>query len=483
MEVEHNLRSQSSAIHADRTMKSCANLFAVPLLFSVLGIGSASRVHRDEFLLARVTDSFWPWPDRDAKVDNTTISPKIQYISEKMAIERSVVGQFAAEPADTATVSGVPKVAFLFMTMTGLQWPSLWDRFFADAMPDHYSIYVHRAALKDDAAGKPPLPLAQWGATAVPWVRTAWCALFGVEVAMLSAALKDLANAQFVFVSDSTVPLKNFGYVYRQLAELSPTTSKFCLAEAAKHDWISSEMTMQETKQACVFRDFLRRHNPRTLKHHQWAVLARSHASVVVQRASIALDIYENSWSRAAPDMTQLAEGCSDEAVPLIALLHDIEVSGKTTGNTWADLTRMGVEQQCLTYVRWRNCFAGTALNLASRSADFSTLFKHSGEAFRMLLLNVGLEDILNSKLKRDLNGFPHVFEEVDLHYLKLMVHEGFMFARKFTNNANVTTKDGPVPLTELLPSLWDEVDEGYAQKKVWSYLEKAGKPGALNKP
>ena len=28
----------------------------------------------------------------------------------------------------------------------------------------------------------------------------------------------------------------------------------------------------------------------------------------------------------------------------------------RSSGNTWLDLTRLGVEQNCLTFVRWRNC-------------------------------------------------------------------------------------------------------------------------------
>lgn len=91
-----------------------------------------------------------------------------------------------------------------------------------------------------------------------------------------------------------------------------------------------------------------------------------------------------------------MAEGCSDESAPIDALLYDLEhkdpawmiqnsyktsgkgvmnvdkplistspqaqgfvpnsqaflpCQGSSTGNTWADFTRMGIEQQCLTFV------------------------------------------------------------------------------------------------------------------------------------
>lgn len=83
--------------------------------------------------------------------------------------------------------------------------------------------------------------------------------------------------------------------------------------------------------------------------------------------------------AQAAPDLLHMAEGCSDECGPIAALLYDLEhkdqwsvgrdpplygltcsnpqsseplcPQGSSTGNTWADLTRMRVEQQCLTFV------------------------------------------------------------------------------------------------------------------------------------
>lgn len=154
---------------------------------------------------------------------------------------------------------GNPKVAFLFLTMSDFPWLKVWEAFFQDASKKDYSIYVHRAALKDAAKRKAqPLPLAKYGAIEVPWVQTAWCALFGVEVASLFHAMQDPTNVQFVFISDSSVPLKPFNYVYKQLALNFPETSKICLASGAYFTEAKKEFVKQEAKRACVFRDFLR---------------------------------------------------------------------------------------------------------------------------------------------------------------------------------------------------------------------------------
>ena len=262
---------------------------------------------------------------------------RMEYVKSKMAIEYEVIKPFTSK-ADSLQVelaSGTPKVAFLFLTMKDFPWEELWDKFFQDAPKSQYSIYIHRALLKDEEQRKTQkLPLAKYGPIDVPWVRTAWCALFGVEVASLFAAMEDPLNVQFVFVSDSSVPLKPFSYVYDELARNSPQTSKICLASRAMSPHAKSEFTTQESTRSCFFRDFLRDINPRTMKHHQWAVFNRPHAWKIVKYAEEALIVYEVAWLNAAPDLDVTAEGCSDEAVPLAALLYSLEAEKKSTGTT-----------------------------------------------------------------------------------------------------------------------------------------------------
>ena len=174
---------------------------------------------------------------------------RLQWVESRMAIEHEVVEQFIGRVDELQEeVEGAPqKVAFLFLTMKELQFPKLWQTFFKDADKDLYSIYLHRAVLKDEQRAGHEIPLAEFGAIDVPWVKTAWCALFGVEVASLFAAMKDPRNVQFVFISDSSVPLKPFSYVYHELVETSPGTSKICLASAASSKWAIAEFTKQES--------------------------------------------------------------------------------------------------------------------------------------------------------------------------------------------------------------------------------------------
>lgn len=395
------------------------------------------------------------------------------YIQDRINIDEEVLREVTVPPDTVRPELAEVQVAFLFIVMDGLDFEAVWDRFFKDAPRGLYSIYVHRA-LPEAERQLTALPLQRWRAMEVPWVPNGWCALMGVEVALLSAALRDPQNQQFVFLSHSTVPLKSFGYVYHQLGVVTPKTSKFCLAEPAQHRTAIAETVAQELKRQCVFRDFYRTLNPRTLKHHQWVVLAREHAVAVVRHGHNALHIWRRSWERAAPDIANMGEGCSDEAVPVAALLHSIEVEGRSTGNTWADLTRMGVEQQCLTYVHWRNCFGNTDLDLREPvTKELMTVMEHGD----LRMLTDRDFNFFQSTLKRELNGYPSIFSNMTAAYLSTLTGYGFMFARKLVPDLRVETGTGLLALEDALPPLWAAVDEERAARMVWTRLESAGEP------
>ena len=173
-------------------------------------------------------------------------------------------------------------------------------------------------------------------------------------------------------------------------------------------------------------------------------------------------------------------------------ILHPRDFEDMVPGNTWLDLTRLGVEQNCLTFVRWRNCFVGTQLDLSTPLADVNALWKNIDE-----VLGVDNIDLQKSELKRELNGFPHAFDNITGIYLETLMEQNFMFARKFHTGAQVDygTEFGvfsrgagevpvePRPLAEVLPRLWSRLDLHKAQMSPWSRLESSGKPGPLKQP
>lgn len=417
-----------------------------------------------------------------------------RYMDEKVEVDISVARQFRVPPVLPVWPTSQRQVAFLFMMMDSLDFEDVWDRFFAGAT-DAYSIYIHRADRKQDGAARfadrfggwgglpwgpsssASVPLRRWGAIDIAGVETRWCALFGAEVALLAAALQDARNQQFVFLSHNTVPLKSHSYIYRQLIFNSPSTSKFCFADPAFHKGATTETIRNELRRQCIFRDFYRAHNPRVIKHHQWVVLSREHSETVVRRAEEAVLLWRESWEAVAPDLLNMGEGCSDESVPITALLFDLADTGRSTGNTWADLTRLGVEQQCLTYVLWRHCFSESELDhSASANSDLSIVLKHG--QFRMLTDREF--NFFKSAIKRELNGYPATFESVSMDYLWKLVNQGFMFARKFAKGIRVNVGSGLVPLSAALPVLWESVDEEHAATHVWTRLSTDGQPTAI---
>eukprot|EP00927_Polykrikos_kofoidii_P051970 TRINITY_DN4573_c0_g1_i1.p1 TRINITY_DN4573_c0_g1~~TRINITY_DN4573_c0_g1_i1.p1 ORF type:complete len:513 (-),score=100.10 TRINITY_DN4573_c0_g1_i1:47-1585(-) len=464
-------RSQTSSMEANET--DSASEHQEPTVFSTKGHGWA----------------MWPiWSSQKRSND----SGRVKYVKEKLDFDRMALASLpqidlmgTSNVEDFPTVQ--PKVAFLFMLMSDVDWPSVWDNFFDGAPPFTFSIYIHMADTevveghRRKASKKKLKPLNRWGAVNVGNVKTEWCALVGVEVALISAALEDPQNKQLVFLSHDTIPLKAFSYVYSELVVDSPDTSKFCFAEKALHKTLMMEAITNEMERECFFRDFYSSVNSRTLKHHQWVVLSREHGVTTVKYARQALEKWGTAWRKAAPDIANMAEGCSDEAVPGTALLMDVDARNASTGNALKDLEKIGVTQQCLTLVQWHNCFRGTELELPdgeqmNRAEEATFLYRHIHELFRFL--KPGDYDWLESPLKRDTNEFPHSFEKTTMAYLKLAVQHGFMFARKFPRGLEVLDEKGKRrSFPEVLPALWDTVDEAVARQRIWTRNGFSGKP------
>jgi len=350
--------------------------------------------------------------------------------------------------------------------------------FFAEARSEQYSIYVHRAKIKDNATSPSVVPLSKWGATAIPWVRSQWCSLMGVEVALLSAALQDPHNANFVFLSQDAAPLKSFDYVYQRLVVDSVDRSKFCFSHKATTPYISYDSLVNEVTPSCVYKDYYSWVNPRTPKHHQWIILVRRHAMTLVQNFHSGLAAWNQSWFDAAPDLSGDGEGCSDEGVPAATLLHNFSSSGQIN----EDLHNLGIDRECATFVNWHNCFHGSLFELPPEERrdtlmkELKVLWNSRDDAVVALIkrLNSGSD----FALKRETNEYPHGYHFIAEGVLNALVHQGFMFMRKVEKDMVMTAKNGSqIAITEALPKLWKTVEPEYASRMIWTMLEVEGQP------
>lgn len=295
------------------------------------------------------------------------------------------------------------KVAFIFFLNDGHTQERLWDDFFAEADDDLYNVYIHRGHASANHTFLQQLPSYHEVST----TKNDWCALMGIEFGGLQAALRDPTNEQFVFVSHNTVPLKNFQFIYDDLVGNSPKTSKFCFTSI-----------LGVAKSDCRFQDGRRGESSDVLKHHQWVILSREHADIVVhQKGRQALDRYD--------ELREIKEGvyhdpkmCSDETVPSLALIEYAKDTGRLNpGDTmnalavYKALEGMGVEQRCTTFVYWDQCLTNTTFDLGvNYSQKVGSSFAHP----------LPLEDLSPAWLS------------------SLVASPSLLFARKFRANATV---------------------------------------------
>eukprot|EP00747_Dinoflagellata_sp_TGD_P121681 gnl/TRDRNA2_/TRDRNA2_173472_c0_seq1.p1 gnl/TRDRNA2_/TRDRNA2_173472_c0~~gnl/TRDRNA2_/TRDRNA2_173472_c0_seq1.p1 ORF type:complete len:326 (-),score=27.81 gnl/TRDRNA2_/TRDRNA2_173472_c0_seq1:153-1130(-) len=107
------------------------------------------------------------------------------------------------------------KVAFLFMI--GEQFPheELWARWLAAAPTNSYTVVVH------DYTGKFVPKTEVFVNRAIPPVSSSWCQQQGIILALNRKALEDPLVSKTIIICESTVPIKPFHVVYRNLGNES----------------------------------------------------------------------------------------------------------------------------------------------------------------------------------------------------------------------------------------------------------------------
>jgi hypothetical protein len=164
-------------------------------------------------------------------------------------------------PIPMSSTPSKPRAYFLFMVGDDIPNAGLWRAFFADASEDEWAVYVHCKS------GCAPSTLAKLpGAKAVDTVPTYYCHdLVTAMVQLLRFSSKDEGheNDKFVFVSDSTLPVKPFEEVAATLHEHKE--SDFCIFPS--DHWAEADFNNQ--------RAYL-------VKHQQWVVLNREHSKLMV---------------------------------------------------------------------------------------------------------------------------------------------------------------------------------------------------------
>ncbi len=153
----------------------------------------------------------------------------------------------------------VGKIAFLFLTIGDVYHAAYWQDFFR-GHENQYSVYAH---------SKEKLSPSDW---LFPYeipekIPTTWANTMQAQVALLKYALKDLTNKKFIFVSDSTIPLKGFDAIYKAIMHDDKSIIKYW-----KNPYVGQS----------IGRDLFPIPPSKQYKNPQWVIINRKHATAMV---------------------------------------------------------------------------------------------------------------------------------------------------------------------------------------------------------
>jgi len=208
-------------------------------------------------------------------------------IQSLLHLEEGQVGNYSSTLSVASNVTGngtqapEPRIFFLFLTLSGIKRSELWQAFFYEQPQTRWRVFVHCKHTHVCA-----LELSQGnvlGATQVATVPSSYCRdLVTPMVQMLQAAVLESTSPRdkFVFLSESTLPVKPFWDVYNTLTW--DMSSDFCVYPT--DHWV--ELALAQNLRALI------------IKHSQWVVLNQAHALVMVQNwPGVSAGLHGSSWS------------------------------------------------------------------------------------------------------------------------------------------------------------------------------------------
>ncbi|XP_031124867.1 glycosyltransferase BC10-like [Ipomoea triloba] len=181
---------------------------------------------------------------------------------------------------------GNPKIAFLFLAKKNLPLDFLWGSFFENADIANFSIYIHSEPgfVFDESTTRSTF---FYNRQLKNSVKVAWgeSSMIEAERLLFVAALDDPRNQRFVLLSDSCVPLHNFGYIYKYLVN-SPRS------------FVDSFIDKKDGRYNPMMLPYIPKSKWR--KGSQWITLIRKHAEVVADDEAI-FPVFKKLCKRGPP--------------------------------------------------------------------------------------------------------------------------------------------------------------------------------------
>ncbi|CAK9881110.1 unnamed protein product, partial [Sphagnum jensenii] len=219
-----------------------------------------------------------------------------------------------------------PKLAFMFLARESMPLDILWQHFFEGSHEHEYSVYIHarpgyvytKTATKCHAFINRQIkkPIQAWWGEAT---------MIEAERLLLSAALQDPLNLRFLLLSDSCIPLYNFGYVYNYVMSSH---------KSFVDSFVDYNDTQYNSKMSSVIPKGAWR------KGSQWFVLIRKHAEKIVTD-SLVFPVFQNHCK-----VNKTQENCIPDEHYIQTLLAMQEMETE-------------IERRTLTYTWWENSKSG----------------------------------------------------------------------------------------------------------------------------
>ncbi|CAJ1408734.1 unnamed protein product [Effrenium voratum] len=261
---------------------------------------------------------------------------------------------------DTSLKSSAPMLNFLFMAYDRLPHKEVWEKFFqANKSGSDFRVLVHcknATSCREDLANHSLFKL-------VETVETEYC--FGLVSAMNELLREALAegpghrNDKFVFISDTTLPVKPFHLVQQQLAH--DDRSHFCFFPGHWLEWPHSYGFLNFLSEFYPWHDVQSKQRM-AAKHHQWMVLSRQHAEKAVQEDGMFPTLLKEL--KVNSGLPGTVSGCNDEFWHFNALYAGINVTGVSDtslvhleGMAGGDIKYDSdhLQGQCDTFVYWQS--------------------------------------------------------------------------------------------------------------------------------
>jgi len=177
-----------------------------------------------------------------------------------------------------------PRLFFLFLTYEGLIHKELWQEFFSSvgASTDRWSALMHckhQSRCESQLALQNPL-----GLKLVANVSSEYCVdLVSPMVRLLNMALatSESPGDKFIFLSESTLPVKPFGLIYTGLT--ANQDSDICVSP--RKDWVKLAPHRGAIRPTLL------------IKHSQWVILSAAHAKAAVRNWPQVKDSSPGNWT------------------------------------------------------------------------------------------------------------------------------------------------------------------------------------------